>query len=166
MIVKYNGHEPVIGAGTRIFPGAFVIGEVTLGKRVNIWYNAVVRADMASITIQDDTNVQDGAVIHTNTGKATTIGRNVTIGHKAIIHAATIEDEALIGMGAIILDGAIVKRQALVAAGSLVPSGKVVPSRMLVMGNPFRIVRELTEAEIESIRQNADDYVRMAAESE
>ncbi|MDD4184414.1 MAG: gamma carbonic anhydrase family protein [Candidatus Izemoplasmatales bacterium] len=164
MIIKYKNTEPVIGEGVVIFPGAIVVGDVTLGRNVNVWYNAVIRGDMAKITIGDNTNIQDGAVIHTNTNAPTSIGANVTIGHQAIVHAATIEDDVLIGMGSIILDGATVCRQALVAAGALVPPGKEVPAGMLAVGNPIKIVRELTEAEIKANRINAEDYVAMAKE--
>ncbi len=162
MIFQYRDDRPELASGVKVFPGAVVAGAVRCDEFVNIWYNAVVRGDMAPVTIGRNTNIQDNAVIHTNTGLPTLIGANVTVGHGAIIHAATIGDDALIGMGAVILDGAIVETQALVAAGCVVPPGKTIPAGMLAVGNPAKVVRPLTPAEIEANRQNAATYVKMA----
>ncbi len=158
--------KPKIHPSAKILAGAIVIGDVTIRENVNIWYNAVVRGDMARITIDENTNIQDGVVVHTDTGMPTVIGKNITIGHGAIIHACTIEDDALIGMGSIILDGAIVRRGAMVAAGCLVPPNKVVPEYSLVVGNPMRIVRQLTEEEIEANRANVEAYLKLVSEHE
>ena len=159
--MKYLDKTPKIDPSSKIFPGALVIGDVTVGKSVGIWYNAVLRGDMAKITIGDYTNIQDGVIVHTNTDLPTYIGSNVTVGHNAIIHAATVQDGALIGMGSIILDGAIVESEALVAAGCLVPPNKIVKSRTLVVGNPMKEVKTLSEKELEAIKNNKDVYVSL-----
>lgn len=158
----YSKGKPRIAQSAVIFPQATVTGDVTIGENVNIWFCATLRGDMAKVEVGANTNIQDNAVIHTNTGLPTLIGSNVTIGHGAIIHAATIEDEVLIGMGAIVLDGAIVRRGAMVGAGALVPPGKEVAERTLVVGNPLRIVRELTEAELEANQANVRYYVALS----
>jgi len=163
-IENYLDKTPTIEKSAKIFQGANVIGDVTLGKNVGIWYNVTLRGDMAPITIGDNTNIQDHTVVHTDLNMPTTIGKNVTVGHMAIIHAATVHDEALIGMGSIILDGAVIGKNALVAAGTVVPPGKTVPERTLVMGNPMRIVKELSDEAIQDILRNKDYYVKLIAD--
>jgi carbonic anhydrase/acetyltransferase-like protein (isoleucine patch superfamily) len=162
MNISYNHTHPDIDDTARVFPGVIIVGDVTIHSQVNIWFNAVVRGDMASIEIGENTNIQDQVVIHTNIDAPVRIGKNVTIGHSAIIHAATILDDALIGMGAIILDKAVVESGAMVAAGTVVPPGKKVPSGMLAMGNPMRIVRELTQAEKDQNAANIAYYLNLA----
>jgi len=157
---------PVIAKSAKIFPQAVVCGDVTIKENVNIWFNATVRGDMAPVTIGKNTNIQDNAVIHTNTGLPTIIGESVTIGHGAIIHAATINDYALIGMGSIILDGAVVEKYAMVAAGCVVPPNKIVPEKMLAVGNPMQLVRNLTAEEIENNLKNVEHYLRLMREYE
>ena len=161
-MLKYKNHVPKFDESVIIFPTATVIGEVNLGKDVNIWFNASVRGDMDKIDILEGTNIQDNAVVHTNTDMPTFIGKYVTVGHSAIIHAATIKDYALIGMGAIILDDAEVGEYAMVGAGCLVPPGKKVPPRTLVVGNPMRIIRELTDEEIKANIHNSELYIKLA----
>ncbi|MFA5007041.1 MAG: gamma carbonic anhydrase family protein [Candidatus Izemoplasmatales bacterium] len=157
--------RPRIDPSAVAMPTAVVTGDVTIGADVSVWHHAVVRGDMAPVSIGSMTNVQDGAVIHTNTGLPTTIGARVTIGHLAIVHAATVEDDALVGMGAILLDGAIVGAGAMVAAGTVVPPRKVVPPGTLAIGNPMRIARDLTEAERAANRLNVEHYVALAKAS-
>ena len=142
--------------------GAVIVGEVKITKDVNLWFNSTIRGDMAKVTIEEGTNIQDNVVVHTNTGLETFIGKMVTVGHSAIIHAATVNDYALIGMGSVILDRAVIGKYAMVAAGTLVPPGKIVPERTLVMGNPMRIVRELSDKEIEANINNAKLYIELA----
>ena len=161
--MKYKNFEPEI-AESVINLGADVIGEVVLEEKVNLWFNATVRGDMAKVLIKEGTNIQDNAVVHTNTDAPTTVGKMVTVGHSAIIHAATVGDYALIGMGSIILDKAVVSDYAMVAAGTVVPPGKVVPPRTLVMGNPMRIVRELSDEEVEANIENSRKYIKLAGE--
>lgn len=164
MIESYNNMHPTIDKTAKIFANCSIIGNVTLGKHVGVWYNSVIRGDMAKVIIGDYTNIQDGTIIHTNVGMPTIIGNHVTVGHNAIIHAATVHDEALIGMGSIILDQAEVGKNALVAAGTVVPPGKVIPPKTLVMGNPMKVIRTLKDKEIEAILKNKDHYVRLLKE--
>ena len=159
--MRYLKHKPILDESV-VNLGADIVGDVKIGKDVNLWFNVTVRGDMASITIDEGTNIQDNAVVHVNTDAPTVIGKMVTVGHSAIIHAATIGDYSLIGMGSIILDKAVVGEYAMVAAGTLVPPGKVVPPKTLVMGNPMRIVRELSEKEIEANIQNSRNYIKLA----
>jgi len=164
-VLAWRGLFPKIDPTAIVFPSAVVAGDVTIASGVNVWHGATIRGDMSGIVIGPDTNVQDNAVIHVNDGLPTSIGARVTIGHGAIIHAATVEDDALVGMGAVILDGAVIKEGAMVGAGTLVPPGKTVPPRTLVVGNPMRIVRELTPDEIAHNRQNIDRYLALSRES-
>ena len=164
IIEKYKGISPTISKKAKIFKNAVIAGDVTIHDFVNIWYNVTVRGDMAPVTILKNTNIQDNTVIHTNTDLPTHIGKNVTVGHGAIIHAATVKDNALIGMGSIILDGAVISEYSLVGAGCVVPPFKVVPPRTLVIGNPMKIIRELTDKEIEDIKNNKDHYLKLMTE--
>ncbi|MBU0996506.1 MAG: gamma carbonic anhydrase family protein [Firmicutes bacterium] len=164
--MKHLQEIPKIHPTAKVFDSAVVVGDVTIGEFSSVWFNATIRGDMAKVTIGKNTNIQDNAVVHTNTGLPTFIGDFVTVGHSAIIHAATVKNNALIGMGAILLDGCIVNESAMVAAGCLVPPGKIVPERTLVVGNPMRIVRELREDEIKSNIHNADEYLRLMSEYE
>lgn len=164
--MRYLDRIPKIHPNAKIFETAIVIGDVTIEENCNIWFHATLRGDMAPIKIGSHTNIQDNAVIHTNIDLPTTIGKYVTVGHGAIVHAATIGDYALIGMGAILLDGAVVGDYAMVGAGCLVPPGKVVPPRTLVVGNPMKIVRELTNLEIDSNLRNTEYYLKLMNEYE
>ena len=147
-----------------IAPGAFVIGDVTLGENVGIWYNAVVRGDTYSIYIGNNTNVQDNTTLHTDKDFKLHVGDGVTIGHNAVVHGCTIGNNTVIGMGSIILSGAIIGKNCIIGAGSLV-TGKInIPDGSLVMGSPAKIARPLTEQEIESNRENAVHYVELIKE--
>ena len=141
-----------------IAEGAKIVGDVTIGEDSSVWYNAVIRGDSNSITIGENTNVQDNAVLHTSHSHALKIGDNVTIGHGAIVHGCTVGNNVLIGMGAIVLDGAVVEDNCIIGAGALVTQNKVMPEGSLVLGNPAKVVRELTQEEIKSIQINADEY--------
>lgn len=142
--------------------GAKIIGNVTIKKDASVWFNTVIRSDMAEVIIGERTNIQDLTVIHDNSGFPTIIGNDVTVGHNAIIHGATIGDGALIGMGSIVLDGAKVGSGAIVAAGCVVPPNKEVPAKHLVVGNPMRVVKELSEADLEAILKNKDHYIHLS----
>lgn len=159
--MKYKDIKPKLHPSVKNLQGQ-IIGDCLIEKDCNIWFNASIRGDMAPVHIKEGTNVQDNAVIHTNTGLPTHIGKHVTIGHSAIVHACTVGDYALVGMGAIILDGAEIGDYAMVAAGCLVPPGKKVPERTLVLGNPMKIIRELTDDEIKANIENARHYVALA----
>ena len=153
-----------IAEGIYVADGAKIIGDVTIGKDSSVWYNAVIRGDSNSIVIGENTNVQDNAVLHTSHSHALSIGDNVTIGHGAIVHGCTIGDNVLIGMGAIILDGATVENNCIIGAGALVTQNKVMTEGSLVIGNPAKVLREISEEEKESIIKNADEYVKEAKE--
>ena len=168
-IRKYLDIAPTLGERVYVDPGAHVIGDVVLGDDASVWPGTVIRGDVNFIRIGARTNVQDGTIIHVTHegpytrpgGFPTTIGADVTIGHGAIVHACTIEDACLIGMGSVILDGARVCKNAMVAAGAVVTPGKVVESGTLWAGNPARMLRRLSEREIEQLYYSAQNYVRL-----
>lgn len=151
----------VIDRTAFIHPAAIVLGDVTLGARVSVWPTAVIRGDSDAIVIGDDSNVQDGTVVHVDEGIPTHIGKRVAIGHRAIIHGATIEDDVLIGMGAILLNGSSVGTGSIVAAGAVVTEGKRIPENSLVIGVPGRIVRQTTNDERERIRKTVEAYLQL-----
>ncbi|MBI1337095.1 MAG: gamma carbonic anhydrase family protein [Phycisphaera sp.] len=141
---------------------ARVLGEVTLGHDVNIWYGASIRGDVAPVKIGRATNVQDNAVVHCDHGKPNVIGELVTIGHGAIVHGVEVGDGSLIGMGATLLGGTKIGKRCLIAAGAVVPPGLVVPDGMVVMGVPGKIVRETNDKEKEYLAWLAPHYVALA----
>lgn len=140
-----------------ITEGAFVTGDVTLARGVSVWYGAVLRGDMGAITIGEDTNIQDGAILH----EETHVGRGCTIGHGAIVHGCTVGDNTLIGMGAIVLSGARIGQNCIVGAGALVTGKTVVPDGWMAFGNPAKPVRRLKAAEIEDNLHSAALYVEL-----
>lgn len=145
-----------------IHPMAVVLGDVTLGKRVSVWPTAVLRGDSDVIVIGDDSNVQDGSVIHADEGIPTHIGNRVAIGHRAIVHGATIEDDVLIAMGAVLLNGVRVGSGSIIGAGAVLPEGKRIPENSLVIGVPGRIVRQTTAEERERIERTVDAYLELS----
>ena len=147
-----------IHESTYIADGAIVLGDVKAGADSSIWFHATVRADREKITIGTGSNVQDNAVVHVDKGFPVSIGDNVTIGHSAVIHGCSIGSNTLVGMGAIVLNGARIGRNCIVGAGALVPQNMLVPDGSLVIGCPGRIVRQVTEQEIEANRRNAAAY--------
>lgn len=151
-----------IHESTFIAPGAIVLGDVTIGEDCGIWYHATIRGDSASIRIGRASNIQDNCVVHVDPGHPVTIGENVTVGHGAILHGCTIEDNSLIGMGAILLNGCHIGKNCIIGAGALVTQNAVIPDNSLVLGNPGKIKREVTEEEVTSILQNALHYVESA----
>jgi carbonic anhydrase/acetyltransferase-like protein (isoleucine patch superfamily) len=160
MLRPFRGVVPTVDLTAYVDLSAQLIGDVHIGAESSIWMNVVIRGDVHRIRIGARTNVQDGTVVHVQGGThPTTIGDEVTIGHGAIVHGCTIEDRCLIGMGAILLNGVKVGSDSIVAAGSLVPEGLVVPPRSLVMGNPAKLRRELTDADAAAIRVYAANYV-------
>lgn len=163
-LVKHLDKLPKVSPSAKIFANAVLSGDITVSDNVNIWFNASLRGDMAPIFIGKNTNIQDNAVVHTNTGLPTYIGENVTVGHGAIIHAATVSDDCLIGMGSIILDGATIGKGALIGAGAVIPPRKVIPEYSLVVGNPMKIVRVLTDKEIEANKKNKNYYLKLMTE--
>ena len=150
---------PTIHPSAFVHDGAFVIGDVTLGARVSVWPTAVIRGDTAAIVIGEDSNVQDGTVVHVDHGVPCTIGARVGIGHRAIVHGATVEHDSLIGMGAILLNNVVVGTGSIVGAGAVCPEGMVIPPNSLVLGVPGRVVRQTTDAERERIAKTVRSYL-------
>jgi carbonic anhydrase/acetyltransferase-like protein (isoleucine patch superfamily) len=159
---RLGADVPVVAEDAFIAPGARVLGRVRLAPGSSVWYNAVLRADLDTIEIGEQSNIQDGCVVHVDAGFPCRVGRRVTVGHNAILHGCTIEDGALIGMGATLLNGSRVGRGAIVAAGALLPEGAEVPDGMLAMGVPARVVRPLREGEAARTVAGADHYVELA----
>lgn len=145
-----------------IADGAKVVGDVKLGNECSVWFNAVVRADNHNIIIGEGTNIQDNAVLHVDEADILSIGRHVTVGHSAIVHGCTIDDNCIIGMGAIIMNGARVGKNCIVGAGTLITENKIIPDNSIVVGSPYRILKEVTDADIEKIENSALHYIRLA----
>ncbi|MBX3040250.1 MAG: gamma carbonic anhydrase family protein [Bdellovibrionaceae bacterium] len=159
-IVSARGKTPEFGADVFLAPNAYVIGDVKVGDRASIWYNVTIRGDVMPIRIGNETNVQDGSVLHGTYGKfGCTLEDRVTVGHQVTLHGCHIGRETLIGMGSIVMDGAHVGEQCIVGAGSLVTEGTRIPPRSLVFGRPAKVIRELKPEEIESLRLSADNYL-------
>lgn len=161
MIQKVNGKYPKIPTSAYVHPTAVVIGDVVLGENASIWPCAVLRGDIKSIIIGKMTNVQDGCVLHTGNFKLE-IAEMVTVGHSAVLHSCEIGKGTLIGMGAIILDAAKIGENCIIAAGTLIPGGKVIPDGSVVMGNPYKIVRKITQAEIEGTKKSCENYAELS----
>ena len=154
-IISFRGHTPEISNSAFIAPTASIIGDVKIGAGSGIWYNCVLRGDMNEIRIGENSNVQDGTIIHVaSLGQGTYIGSRVSIGHLALIHACTIEDGAMIGMQATVMDGALIEAGALVAAGSLVPPGKRVLMGQMWAGTPAKYIRDVRQSD-----QGMIDYI-------
>ncbi len=161
MILKYKDTYPEIADTCFIAEDADIIGDVKIGMNSSIWFKTVVRGDVNFITIGKNTNIQDSSVLHVTTEThPLIIGNDVTAGHRVILHGCTIKDRVLIGMGSILLDGAVIESDTLVAAGSVVTQNCHIPYGKLVMGTPARIKRDLTEEEINSIKQSSVNYVK------
>jgi len=164
MIHKYKDHKPKIADSSFIAPGAQVVGNVEMKEKTSIWYNSSLRADLNKIILGKGTNIQDNSALHVDTKQPLIIGENVTVGHNATIHGCEIENNCLIGMGAILLNDAHIKENSIVAAGSLVTENSEFPPNSLIMGTPAKVIRELTEKEIKSIKENAEHYIKLASE--
>jgi len=163
-IYAIGDKHPQLDGSVWVAPNATVIGDVRLARDVSIWWNATLRADNDPITIGEKTNIQDGSTLHTDEGVPLTVGAGVTVGHMVMLHGCTVGDGCLIGIGAIVLNRAIIGRECLIGAGSVIPEGKEIPERSLVIGTPGRVIRQLTDADIASIRQSADNYLVHALE--
>jgi len=150
--------ETMIHQSVKIFPGARVAGDVKIGEKSSVWYNAVVRGDIGSVTIGKYSNIQDNCVVHS----PTVIGDYVTVGHAAVVHACKILDKCLIGMNSTVLDEAKINENSIVAAGAVVTHGKKFPPGSLIMGIPAKVVRELKDEEMENIKNHAIRYAELA----
>ena len=150
---------PTIHPTAYVHPAAHVIGYVSLGARASVWPTAVLRGDSAPIVVGDDSNVQDGAVLHVDRGVPCTLGRRVAVGHRAVVHGATVHDDCLIGMGAILLNRVVVGSGSIVGAGAVCTEGMVIPPNSLVVGVPGRVIRETTEHERARIARTVESYL-------
>ncbi len=154
--------KPRIAPTARAARESVILGDVTIGEKSSVWYYSVLRGDESSITIGNETNIQENCMIHVSHAHPVVVGDGVTVGHHAILHSCKIGDGSLIGMGAILLDGAEIGRECLVAAGSLVTGKLKVPEGSLVMGSPAKVVRPLTVEERQSLRESKETYVRLS----
>lgn len=159
MIQSINGVDPAKDRTAYVHSAAVVIGDVTLKKESSVWPGAVVRGDLSHIEIGERTNIQDGCLLHT-THLPLIIGDDVTVGHGAILHSCDIGAGTLIGMGAIVLDAAKIGENCIIGAGTLIPPGKVIPPRSVVMGNPFKITRNVTNEDLANNAEGVAHYVQ------
>jgi carbonic anhydrase/acetyltransferase-like protein (isoleucine patch superfamily) len=159
-IYRFGAAAPRIPASAYVSPDATLIGDVTLGEAVSVWPGTVIRADNDAIRIGDNTNIQDGAVLHVDPGCPMCVGANVTVGHQAMLHGCTIGDGTLVGIQAIVLNNAVIGRDSLIAAGAIVTEGKRFPDRSLILGAPAKVHRQLIDADVAELRRNIDVYVR------
>ncbi len=165
-IIKYKNLKPEIHESAFIAKGVIIAGDVKINEDCGIWFNSVLRGDVAPISVGARTNIQDGTVVHTsrfNNGK-TEIGSDITIGHMALIHACTLKDNCFIGMKAVVMDGAIIEEYGFVAAGALITPGKKIAPYELWAGTPAKFIRKITEKELEFMKDNANHYVTLAKE--
>lgn len=158
-VYALGNHTPQIDPETWIAPNATIIGQVSLARNVSIWWNATLRGDTDLISVGENTNIQDGSVLHTDPGLKLIVGRDVTIGHRVILHGCAIGDGCLIGMGATLLNRSVIGKNCLIGANTLIPEGKVIPDRSLVVGAPGRIVRTLTDEEVARLYHGTEHYV-------
>ena len=159
-LYQFGEAAPSIPESAFVAEEATVIGKVSLGEQVSVWPGAVIRGDNEPIRVGYASNVQEGAVLHTDPGYPLTVGDNVTIGHQAMLHGCTIGDGSLVGIKAVVLNKAVIGKDCLVAAGAIVTEGKVFPDRSLILGAPAKVVRELTDQDIAMMRANTEDYVK------
>jgi len=162
-VANFNGASPNIDSSAFIAPDAWIIGDVKIGARSSVFFSAVVRGDIQSITIGQDTNLQEHVLVHSSHGMSpVVIGDGVTVGHRAIIHGCSIGNHSLIGMGATVLDNARIGEHCVIGAHSLVTKGTIIPPRSLVVGTPAKVARHLTDEEIADILTSAKRYSELA----
>jgi carbonic anhydrase/acetyltransferase-like protein (isoleucine patch superfamily) len=154
--------DPVIARSAFVAPTAVVLGNVVVGEESSVWYGAILRADNDFIRIGDQTNLQDGTIVHVDEGVPCTIGDRVAVGHRVILHGCTVEDDCLIGMGSVLMNGCVIGRGSLVAAGAVVPEGSRIPPGSLVMGVPGKVVRPVDPELTQRIEQTWRHYIEQA----
>ena len=159
MIYDFEKNVPEVHPEAWIAPNATIIGKVKLEKNSSIWFNAVLRGDIELIKIGENSNIQDGSVLHTDPGFPITVGKRVTVGHMVMLHGCKISDDTLIGIGSIILNNAKIGKNCIIGANSLITENKIIPDNSLVVGSPGRVLRKVTEEEIKAIHENAKHYV-------
>ena len=163
LIVPFKGFVPKIDPSAFIAPNATLIGEVEIGANCGIWYGCILRGDGPGIRIGENSNLQDGTVVHVAArGLMAIVGRNVSVGHMALLHACEVQDDAFIGMNATVLDGAVVESGAMVAAGAVVTPRKIVRSGELWAGNPAQKLRDITDKDLEMFRRVVGHYIELA----
>ncbi|CAG2153737.1 gamma carbonic anhydrase family protein [Cupriavidus numazuensis] len=161
-LYKLGELSPAVAESAFVAAEATVIGRAELAADVSVWPGVVIRADNEPVRVGEGSNIQEGAVLHSDPGIPLDIGKGVSVGHQAMLHGCTVGDGALVGIQAVILNKARIGAESLVGAGALVTEGKVFPPRSLIIGTPAKVVRELTEEEVANLRANAEDYVRRA----
>ena len=159
MFYDLEDKKPKNSGENWVAPNAVVIGDVTLEKNTSVWFNATLRGDIENIHIGEGSNVQDSCVLHTDPGYPLKVGKDVTVGHLVMLHGCVIEDDCLIGIGSTILNKAKIGKNSIIGANALITENKVIPERSLVLGSPGKIVRQVTDEEIKSIKENAEHYV-------
>ena len=159
MIYEFEKSIPVLDKDSWIASNAVLIGKVILRKNANIWFNVVLRGDIEPITIGEVSNVQDGSVFHTDPGCPVILGKNVTVGHMVMLHGCEIGDNTLIGIGSTILNKTKIGKNCIIGANTLIPEKKIIPDRSLVLGSPGKVIRQVTDREVEEIEINAKHYV-------
>lgn len=162
MIYELGDRRVTVAGQCWVAPNATVLGSVLIGDEASVWFNATVRGDMDMIEIGPRSNVQDGAVLHTDPGLKLVLGQGVTVGHQAMLHGCTVGDNSLIGIGATVLNGARIGSNCIIGAHALITEGKVIPDRSLVMGSPGKVVRELDDAAVAKLQLSAAHYVANA----
>ena len=160
MIYDLEKNVPEISADSWIAPNAIIIGKVKLEKNSSIWFNAVLRGDIEKIVIGENSNIQDGSILHTDPGYPLTVGKGVTVGHMVMLHGCEISDDTLIGIGSTILNKAKIGKNCIIGANTLVTENKTIPDNSLVLGSPGKVIRKVTDDEIKVIRENAKHYVK------
>ncbi len=159
MLYTLDTRSPSVAEGGFIAPGAHVVGDARLSARVSVWFGAVIRADNDTISIGTGSNIQDGAVLHVDSGVPLSIGEHVTVGHQAMLHGCTVGDGSLIGIGAVVLNGALIGRNCLIGAKALVTENTVIPDGSLFLGSPGKVVRELSNEQIAGMHAGTQSYI-------
>ena len=159
MLLPFGGKVPRDEGAVFVAPNSTVLGDVVLGPGSSVWYGAVLRGDDGTLTLGENTNVQDNAVLHCDPGGAVTLGKNVTVGHCALVHGCTVGDGSLIGMHATLLNHCVVGKNCIIGAGALVPEGMVIPDGSVAVGVPARVIKQVSAAQIEANLHNAAHYV-------
>ena len=160
MIYDLEKNVPEINSDSWVAPNAIIIGKVKLEKNSSIWFNAVLRGDIEKIVIGENSNIQDGSVLHTDPGYPLTVGKGVTVGHMVMLHGCEISDDTLIGIGSTILNKAKIGKNCIIGANTLITENKVIPDNSLVLGSPGKVIRKVTDDEIKVICENAKHYVK------
>ncbi|MGE7217099.1 gamma carbonic anhydrase family protein [Priestia koreensis] len=164
MLISYKEHTPRIHESVFVAPGAYLIGDITIGEQSTVWFNAVLRGDEDAIVIGKRCSIQDNATIHLFEGSPVVIEDDVTVGHNVILHGCKVGKRSIIGMGSTILDGAEIGEECIIGANTLIPSGKKIPPRSLVVGSPGKVVREIGEKDVELINLSINTYVQKGIE--